>query len=87
VHSCTILTTQPNALVRELHDRMPVILQPDHEAAWLDAALDVPALEALLVPVEAGELFARPVSLDVNRTRNDSAGLIEPSDDPQLGFL
>jgi putative SOS response-associated peptidase YedK len=38
VESCTILTTEPNELTQEVHDRMPVIVGRDHFADWLDAA-------------------------------------------------
>ncbi|MCG6197347.1 SOS response-associated peptidase, partial [Anoxybacillus sp. LAT_38] len=36
LHTCTIITTRPNELVADIHDRMPVILRPEHESAWLD---------------------------------------------------
>jgi putative SOS response-associated peptidase YedK len=38
VESCTILTTEPNELTRQIHDRMPVIVGRAHYAGWLDAA-------------------------------------------------
>jgi putative SOS response-associated peptidase YedK len=38
LETCTILTTEPNELAREIHDRMPVIVPPAHYVDWLDAA-------------------------------------------------
>jgi putative SOS response-associated peptidase YedK len=36
IQTCTIITTEPNDLLRPIHDRMPVILSKDNEAAWID---------------------------------------------------
>jgi putative SOS response-associated peptidase YedK len=89
IESCAILTTAANAAVREIHGRMPVILRASAEGAWLSSALDgrPDELSALLEAVPAAELFARPVATAVNSAKNDGPGLIEPSDDPQLGFM
>ncbi len=90
VRSCAIITADANAAVSKLHDRMPVILPPDAESAWLDPALDgnTAELTKLLVPVGAEELRSRPVSVLVNSAGNDSPHLIEFCDeDPQLGFF
>ena len=68
-----ILTTQPNALVAPVHDRMPVIL-PDqaHEQAWLHGAISSPAE---LGPLAGGRMRADPVSPAVNRVGNDGPEL------------
>jgi putative SOS response-associated peptidase YedK len=90
VVSCAIVTTDANAAVRDLHDRMPVILPRDAEGYWLDPALDdVDALLALLTPVDAAELDVHPVSPRLNSVANDDASLLEPpqGDDPQLKLL
>src|SRR5262249_35050656 len=50
VESCTILTTEANEVVRPLHDRMPVLLDPRDYAAWLDPSGQKPALLELLRP-------------------------------------
>ena len=79
----TILTTRPNARVRALHDRMPVIL-PDRSAeeAWLEVDGDggngAATLDALLGPVPDDYLDAWPVSTAVNRPANDDPSLVEP---------
>ena len=74
--TCTIITTHANAMLRALHDRMPVIVPPEHYARWLDAAnADVADLFA---PAPDHTLHAHPVSTRVNAVRNDDAALIEP---------
>ena len=85
--SCTILTAPANALVAPIHGRMPVILRPEHEAAWIDPARDdVAELQALLDPVPAEALAAHAVSTRVNSPRNDGPALIVAEHPPQLGF-
>ena len=88
LHSCAILTTAANACVAPLHDRMPVILHPEAEAAWLDPTLDgaTERLRELLVPVSAEALVARPVSTRVNSAANDGADLVQECDEPHAGF-
>lgn len=77
VRSCTIVTGAPNEKVAALHDRMPVILQPEAWDAWLDPGnTDVGSLAGLLVPVDAAELELFPVSKAVNDVRNDGPELI-----------
>ena len=88
--SCTIVTTEANAAVRPLHDRMPVILPRELEARWLDPTLngDTEALLALLAPVAPAELVTRPVSRRVNSVKNDDASVLVPDpSEPSLGFL
>jgi putative SOS response-associated peptidase YedK len=86
LHSCAILTTGANAAVTAIHDRMPVILHPEAEDAWLDPGLDdqVERLKELLVPVPADALHAHPVSRRVNSVRNQGPDLIESV--PSEGF-
>lgn len=72
LESCTLLTTAPNELVAELHDRMPVILPPECHEEWLrpgPVARD--RLAELLVPYPAAGMEAFPVSSHVNRPGND----------------
>ena len=72
VRSCAILTTAANELVAPVHDRMPVILRPEHEALWLDAAVTDPAaLAPALVPYPATAMVAYPVSRRVNSPSYD----------------
>lgn len=72
----TVLTTEPNDLVADLHHRMAVILEPDREREWLTA--DDPKAAGLLEPYPAGEMRAYPVSTAVNDPSTDEPSLIEP---------
>jgi putative SOS response-associated peptidase YedK len=77
IESCTIVTTAANATLRELHDRMPVVLAHNDYATWLDPAVKDPAkLSFLLAPCPDDELIAEPVSAHVNRVANDDPGCI-----------
>ncbi len=79
LHSCTIITTSANSLMEPIHDRMPVILTQEAEAAWLDRGIDDPvALTRLLVPYPAPELEAYPVSTLVNSPSNDTPECLLP---------
>ena len=79
IESCTILTTEPNDLVREMHDRMPVILPPERFGDWIaPGPLTAHAAEAMLVPHPAAGMEAVPVSTLVNSPRNDDPRCLEP---------
>jgi len=74
----TILTTDANAVTRQYHDRMPVILADRDADDWMDPrAPDPLALKKLLVPAPADLLIATPVSPDVNDVDNDSPDLLK----------
>ena len=74
-----IITTEPNVLAREVHDRMPVILHRKDESLWLDPAVTEPdKLQPLLVPYSAAEMEMCRVSPIVNSWRNDSPDCIRP---------
>ncbi len=74
----TILTTDANAVTRQYHDRMPVILADRDADDWMDPrAPDPLALKKLLVPAPADLLIATPVSPDVNDVDNDSPELLK----------
>jgi putative SOS response-associated peptidase YedK len=78
LRSFAIVTTTPNELCAEIHDRMPVILKPDTWPAWLgeEPAGEV-QLKALLAPYPAGEMIAWPVSARVGNVKNNDPGLVE----------
>jgi putative SOS response-associated peptidase YedK len=79
VDSFGIVTTDANALLRPLHERMPVILPEASYAPWLDPAAAPEALAPLLVPAPDALLRYVPVGPRVNNWREDDAGLIEPT--------
>lgn len=77
IHSCTIITTTPNDVMRPIHDRMPVILRREEEAAWLDHTNeDAAALHSLLAPYPPDMMDAYPVSTLVNSPANDTPDVI-----------
>jgi putative SOS response-associated peptidase YedK len=76
--TCTIITTEPNALMAGIHNRMPVILSPDDAEAWLDPEQKQEALLQFLRPCPADEMEAFPVASLVNNVKNDGPELIEP---------
>jgi len=79
VRTCTILTTGANALVGEVHDRMPVILAHDAYDVWLDPASESDELTGLLVPFPEDGMEAYPVSRFVNSPSNNDPRCVEPA--------
>jgi putative SOS response-associated peptidase YedK len=74
VKSCSILTTTPNALTSTVHDRMPVILDPDCYDLWLDPGMkNVSAVSELLKPYDAAVMRRYPISPRINHVVNDDA--------------
>jgi putative SOS response-associated peptidase YedK len=79
VRSFAIVTTAPNELCAELHDRMPVVLKPTNWPAWLgEEPADAAQLKALLAPYPAEEMSCWPVSERVGNVKNNDPTLIEP---------
>ena len=78
LRTCTVLTTQANALVAPIHERMPVILQnKDDEAMWLEVGRYKPAdLAPLLSPLPTEQMDAFFVSKRVGSPINDDVQLI-----------
>lgn len=73
-----VLTTAPNTLMLQVHDRMPVIVPPSVYEAWLDPRnTTARGLDALLAPWPADQMQAWPVTARVNSVRNDDAALVE----------
>jgi putative SOS response-associated peptidase YedK len=82
IRTCSILTTTPNALLADVHDRMPVILSPDRYELWLDPGFaDVPSLVELLKPFDANAMRRFEVSTKVNALANDDEGVCAPLSD------
>jgi putative SOS response-associated peptidase YedK len=79
IRSYTILTTGANALVDEIHERMPVIVAPDAYDVWLDPASERDELTGLLAPYPEEEMEAYPVSRFVNSPSNNDPRCVEPA--------
>lgn len=77
LRTCTIITTEANDALRDVHDRMPVILPRAAERAWLTDP-DPGAALALLRPLPSGEVARVPVSAAVNDVRHDAPDCIAP---------
>lgn len=78
LHTCTILTTEPNLLLQSIHDRMPVILNKDQRWLWMDPNATVAELSALCIPYPAADMDAHAVSLRVNNANVDTSELVAP---------
>ncbi len=76
---CAILTTTPNSVVAEVHDRMPVILPPDAYESWLDPTLELGQMLSLLEPFPADAMTRYPVSTVVNRAGVEDPRTVQPS--------
>jgi putative SOS response-associated peptidase YedK len=78
VRSFAIVTTAPNELCAQLHDRMPVVLKPATWPAWLgEEPADVPHLKALLAPYPDDDMVCWPVSQRVGNVKNNDPSLIQ----------
>lgn len=78
IHSCTIITTEANELINDIHHRMPVILSKQQQQAWLDPSETNPArLKKLLTAYPAKEMTVYPVSALVNSPRNDHRDILQ----------
>jgi putative SOS response-associated peptidase YedK len=78
LRTCTILTTAANAAIAPLHDRMPVILAPEAESAWLEPADSPEHLRRLLGGLDPGGTVLRPVGPAVNDARYDGPDCLAP---------
>jgi len=78
--SAAILTTDANALMSRIHDRMPVIISPAQYDAWLDPRTPAPALQDLMKPSPSEWLHAYPISLRINNPRADSEEVLVPAE-------
>lgn len=80
--TCTLLTTEPNAVVEPLHDRMPVILDPADYGRWLDRKTPGDKVRELLRPFPAEVMEAYPVTTKMNRATYEEADIVEPIELP-----
>jgi putative SOS response-associated peptidase YedK len=75
--TCTVITTSAEDDLGRIHDRMPMLVEPERWEAWLDPESGRDSRE-LLVPAAPGRLEAYPVSTAVNNVRNNGPELLEP---------
>ena len=79
LETCTIITTTANAVLKPVHDRMPVILQKSDYDLWLDPSVkDTDRLQGLLVPYPAERMSSHAVGRSVNSPAANSEDLIAP---------
>ncbi|MFA6166177.1 MAG: SOS response-associated peptidase [Gemmatimonadaceae bacterium] len=81
IETCTILTTEPNAMMAPIHSRMPVIVSPAAYAAWLSADTSLADAHELLAAWDPSAWLAHRVGLRVNATANDDAACVAPIPD------
>jgi putative SOS response-associated peptidase YedK len=81
VRTFTIVTTDANELVAQLHDRMPVVIGPEDRERWLKG----PNPRELPRPDPAERMTMWPVSPKLNSPKNDSPDLLEPIEEPEAG--
>jgi putative SOS response-associated peptidase YedK len=75
----TVLTTTATDDLGRIHDRMPLLVEKQRYAEWLDPAVDDPdELRGLLVPAAPGLLTAYPVATTVNNVKNNGPELVDP---------
>ena len=87
IRSCAILTTASNAAIAPLHDRMPVILSPEHEAAWLDPSTPGDQMAEMLVGLSPADVALQPVGQAVNDARYDGPDCLAPAVHPGQASL
>ena len=79
VRTCSILTTTPNAVTSAVHDRMPVILDPDSYDLWLDPGMqDASTVSDMLKPCDAQLMRCYPISTRINHVANDDEACSTP---------
>lgn len=74
----TVVTTAANAMMAPIHDRMPVVLDPEAASLWMFPTTPAERLRALLAPPPEDALVASPASKRVNRVDNDDPSLLIP---------
>jgi putative SOS response-associated peptidase YedK len=81
IKTCSILTTIPNAVTSAIHDRTPVILDPDSYDLWLDPGMTkVEAVSDLLRPCDARLMRWYPISTRINHVANDDEDCCRAAD-------
>jgi putative SOS response-associated peptidase YedK len=87
IRSCTIMTTAANSAIATLHDRMPIILDPGAEAAWLDSGTPRSELEQILSGLTPAKTALQPVGPAVNDARYDGPECLAPPVERQTSLF
>jgi putative SOS response-associated peptidase YedK len=87
IHSYTIITTVPNAIVGKYHDRMPVILEKEDEDKWLNPDAEADKLLPLLKPFPGDKIEEWEVGAGARNPKNDSPEVIKPHKTSRQGSL
>jgi putative SOS response-associated peptidase YedK len=87
IRSCAILTVPANSAIAPLHDRMPVILAPEYETSWLDAATPRDHLKELAAGLPPSDVALRAVGMAVNDARYDGPECLEGPVQPAQAAL
>ena len=74
--SCTVVTTEPNELMVNIHDRMPVILQKKDEKHWLNKNEEINNIKSLIKAFPSEQMYYREVTTTVNSPKTDNASCI-----------
>jgi putative SOS response-associated peptidase YedK len=82
IDSCSIITTEANTLMLEIHDRMPVILDKNDLAIWLDPGADQERVLSMLKPCPNSWIEAYSVSNKVNSVKNNGSACLEKMAEP-----
>jgi putative SOS response-associated peptidase YedK len=82
--SAAIIVGEPNPLAGKIHNRMPVILDPEDYDRWLDPATPIDDLRTMLKPYPAEKMRAEAVNRAVNSVKNDTEECIAPIGEPAL---
>lgn len=77
ITSCTIITTEANDLMKDLHHRMPVIISKSQREKWLHPDTSKEEAKAMLKPYDSQQMTAYPVSRAVNSPKNNTPDLLE----------
>ncbi|MCK4339580.1 MAG: SOS response-associated peptidase [Candidatus Cloacimonetes bacterium] len=79
ISTCTIITTDANELMKQIHYRMPVILPKEKESIWIDSNIhDIDILLPILKPYDSNLMEMYEVSRFVNSPKNNSKECIQP---------
>ena len=78
IETFTIITTEPNLMCAKVHNRMPVIVGPEHYSWWLENKFEPEFLKTLLRPYPAEMMECSRVSSVVNNAKNDGPECVEP---------